>query len=61
MSKLITIIISFAAGAILAAAIGFYALPGLMIKEVPSPLGFEETLEKVAANAKALGWKVPKK
>ena len=61
MSKLITIFVSFIAGAVLASAIGFYALPGLMIKEVPSPLGFEETLEKVAANAKAMGWKVPKK
>lgn len=32
-----------------------------MIVEVPSPLGFEETLAKLEANAKALGWKVPKK
>lgn len=61
MSKFITIFVSFIAGAVLASAIGFYALPGLMVKEVPSPLGFEETLEKVAANAKAMGWKVPKK
>ncbi|MGB0722091.1 MAG: DUF302 domain-containing protein [Gammaproteobacteria bacterium] len=32
-----------------------------MLIEVPSPLGFEETLEKLEANAKGLGWKVPKK
>ena len=32
-----------------------------MLIEVPSPLGFEETLERLEANAKALGWKVPSK
>jgi uncharacterized protein (DUF302 family) len=30
-----------------------------MLIEVPSPLGFEETLERLEANAKELGWKVP--
>ena len=60
MSKLLTILISFIIGAVVAAAIGFKALPGLMIKEVPSPYAFEETMEKVKANAKEMGWKVPK-
>jgi len=32
-----------------------------MLVEVQSPLGFEETLERIEANAKELGWKVPKK
>lgn len=32
-----------------------------MLVEVPSPLGFEETLERIEANAKDLGWKVPQK
>ncbi|MDJ0739425.1 MAG: DUF302 domain-containing protein [Gammaproteobacteria bacterium] len=32
-----------------------------MLVEVVSPLGFEETLERIEANAKDLGWKVPKK
>ncbi len=31
-----------------------------MIIEVESPLTFEETIEKIKSNAKALGWKVPK-
>ncbi len=31
-----------------------------MIIEKQSPLGFEETIEKIKSNAKALGWKVPK-
>ena len=32
-----------------------------MLIEVESPLGFEETLERLEANAKDLGWKVPGK
>ena len=32
-----------------------------MLIEVESPLGFEETLVRIEANAKDLGWKVPKK
>lgn len=32
-----------------------------MLIEVVSPLGFEETLERLEANAKDLGWKVPEK
>ena len=32
-----------------------------MLIEVPSPLGFEETLERLEANAKDQGWKVPEK
>lgn len=32
-----------------------------MLVEVSSPLGFEETLERLEANARDLGWKVPGK
>ncbi|MCB1792091.1 MAG: DUF302 domain-containing protein [Gammaproteobacteria bacterium] len=32
-----------------------------MLVEVSSPLGFEETLDRLEANAKDLGWKVPSK
>ena len=60
MSKFLTILISFILGAVVAGAIGFYSLPGFMIKEVASPYGFEETIAKVKGNAKSLGWKVPK-
>jgi len=35
--------------------------PPQMLLEVSSPLGFEETLERLETNAKALGWKVPQK
>jgi uncharacterized protein (DUF302 family) len=31
-----------------------------MIIEVKSPLGFEETIERIKSNARELGWKVPK-
>ena len=61
MAKLFTAFLSFVAGVVVAAAIGFYSLPGLMVKEIPSPYSFEETMEKIEVNAKAEGWKVPKK
>jgi uncharacterized protein (DUF302 family) len=32
-----------------------------MLVEIESPLGFEETLERIEANARDLGWKVPSK
>ena len=35
--------------------------PNLLVREIASPYGFEETLVKLEENAKALGWKVPKK
>ena len=61
MAKLLTILISFVAGIVLTVAVGLNAMPNMMIKEVPSPLGFDETLTQIEANAKGLGWKVPKK
>ena len=36
-------------------------LGSLLISEVQSPLGFEETLEFIEDQAKSIGWKVPKK
>ncbi len=60
MAKLFTALISFIVGIVVAAAIGYSALPGMMVKEIPSPYSFDETLEKIEANAKAAGWKVPK-
>ncbi len=61
MAKFFTVLFSFVTGIVVAAAIGFYAMPGLMIKEIPSPYSFEETLVKIEENAKAMGWKVPKR
>ena len=35
--------------------------PSKLMIEIPSPLGFEETLAKIEENAIAEGWKVPSK
>ncbi len=52
-------------GVVLVATTAFagpsYAEQPQFIIETPSPLGFKETLAKLEANAKALGWKAPKK
>ena len=37
------------------------AMGSMMLQEIESPLGFDETLAKLEANAKAAGWKVPRK
>ncbi len=57
MSRIFTILISLILGAVIASVVGMKVLPGLMIKEIPSPFGFEETLEKVRSNAKEMGWR----
>lgn len=36
------------------------AMPQMLLERA-SPLGFDETLARIEKNAKALGWKVPKK
>jgi uncharacterized protein (DUF302 family) len=64
------IIISLIIGAVLGVAalqlpqvqqvIGKSLAPQMLI-ELESPLGFDETLDKIIENAKAAGWKVPKK
>lgn len=59
MAKFFTVLFSFIVGAVVAVAIGFYTLPGMMIKEIPSPYSFEETLVKIEANAREMGWSVP--
>ena len=48
-------------GAALADEAGASPADFKMLIEVESPLGFEETLARIEANAKDLGWKVPKK
>ena len=60
MSKFLALLSTFILGAAAAIAIVTYKLPDVMIKEVASPYSFEETLEKIEANAKEFGWKVPK-
>ncbi len=64
-------IASLAAGLLLGASASYLPLasadshsgvkPMQLMIEIPSPLGFDETLEKIEENAKAEGWKVPQK
>ena len=44
----------------LVSADGSAGMPQMLV-EVPSPYGFDETLEKLEAKAKDMGWKVPSK
>ena len=37
------------------------SMKDMMVQERVSPLGFDETVDKIIANAKANGWKVPPK
>lgn len=61
MMRLLSYLITLVIGAALALFIGVSKLPDMMLKEIESPLAFEETLEQIEANAKEMGWKVPKK
>jgi len=51
----------FLSGVAIADGHGGQPMAFSMLVEVQSPLGFEGTLERIEANAKELGWKVPKK
>lgn len=61
MLRLISYLVTAAIGAAIALYVGVSMLPNMMMKEIQSPLAFEETLEQIEANAKGMGWKVPKK
>ena len=62
-ASLVVLIVAmaFATGAAFADEGGAGPADFKMLIEVESPLGFEETLTRIEANAKDLGWKVPKK
>ena len=50
------IILSVAVGIIVAAVAGWIIMPKQMIKERKSPLGYEETIEKIQNNITENGW-----
>ena len=52
-------IIGFILGAITIAFLGWNMMPNMMLKEVKSPYGVEETVAKIKANAEAKGWVIP--
>lgn len=37
------------------------SMKDMMVEERVSPLGFDETVNKIIANAEAIGWKIPQK
>ena len=37
------------------------SMKNMMVEERVSPLGFDETVNKIIANAEAIGWKIPQK
>ena len=37
------------------------SMKNMMVEERVSPLGFDETVNKIIANAEAIGWKIPNK
>lgn len=51
-------VIGFILGAVAFGITGWNIMPGLMLKEIPSPYSVNETVEKISANAKAAGWVV---
>ncbi len=60
MSKTTTLgtIFGFVVGIALVSAVGWTAMPGMMLKEAASPYGLEETVNKIKENAQAHGWVV---
>ncbi len=57
---MVVVLLFVSAGSLVSADQGGSASADFLI-EKKSPLGFEETISKLKSNAKALGWKVPKK
>lgn len=57
LARLATLALAILTGSVALAGEG---MPPMLVEHA-SPLGFEETLVKLEANAKALGWKVPGK
>jgi uncharacterized protein (DUF302 family) len=53
-----SLLIGIVVGIALAGATGWLLTPGLMLREYPSPLGVEETVERIKQNALAEGWVV---
>jgi uncharacterized protein (DUF302 family) len=52
-------VFSFLAGLVVAGVLGWFMMPGLMLKEYQSPLDTNQTIKTITKNAKALGWVVP--
>jgi uncharacterized protein (DUF302 family) len=60
MNQTSKLLLVFFSGVLLAGIVGFLMAPGMMIHEVVSPYGVEETVTKITENAVKLGWTVTK-
>lgn len=58
MKGFLGVALGFVAGLLVLGVVGYLMMPGLMLKERPSPYGVEETVEAIKANALAEGWVV---
>ena len=56
--KIGSLIAGILLGGVIVAAIGWFAMPGMMLHETPSPYSVDETVEKIRANAENAGWVV---
>lgn len=56
--KLMSFIVGLIVGAVLLGVVGWNVMPGMMLKEYPSPYSVDETVEKISQNAVAEGWVV---
>lgn len=45
-------------GVVLTLVVGWQAMPGMMLNEHESPYGVDETVEKITANIRQVGWSV---
>jgi len=53
-----SLLIGIVVGILLTAGAGWMMMPGMMLKEYQSPLGVEETVDKIKENAISEGWVV---
>lgn len=59
MKTTIAAISGFAIGIILTVVLGIALAPGMMIIEDDSRYSYEETVERIQANAEGMDWKIP--
>jgi len=57
-TTVLSTVAGFVLGIALLGAVGWTAMPRLMLKEAVSPYGLQETVDKISENAKQAGWVV---
>lgn len=59
MKDITSVIFGLVSGVIITGIIGWHMMPGMMLHEMASPYGIEETVSKIKENALSKGWVVP--